>query len=118
MTLSAPAVAPSPWPAAAPAAARLAPGLPLDLGELERLAIAEALRRVEGNRTHAARLLGIGLRTLRNKLRLYRQAGVEVEPGDLADGQLWPGAAGDPGAPPRDGGLTRERARVSQEERA
>lgn len=43
-------------------------GLPLDLGELERLAIAEALRRVNGNRTHAARLLGIGLRTLRQKL--------------------------------------------------
>ncbi len=43
-------------------------GLPLDLNELERLAIAEALRRVNGNRTHAARLLGIGLRTLRQKL--------------------------------------------------
>lgn len=43
-------------------------GLPLDLGALERLAIAEALRRVNGNRTHAARLLGIGLRTLRQKL--------------------------------------------------
>lgn len=43
-------------------------GLPLDLGELERLAISEALRRVNGNRTHAARLLGIGLRTLRQKL--------------------------------------------------
>jgi DNA-binding NtrC family response regulator len=43
-------------------------GLPLDLGELERLAITEALRRVNGNRTHAARLLGIGLRTLRQKL--------------------------------------------------
>ncbi|MDX2013827.1 MAG: sigma 54-interacting transcriptional regulator [Myxococcaceae bacterium] len=43
-------------------------GLPLDLAELERVAIAEALRRVNGNRTHAARLLGIGLRTLRQKL--------------------------------------------------
>jgi two-component system response regulator FlrC len=42
--------------------------LPLDLAELERLAIAEALYRVNGNRTHAARLLGIGLRTLRQKL--------------------------------------------------
>lgn len=42
--------------------------LPLDLAELERLAIAEALRRSNGNRTHAARLLGLGLRTLRIKL--------------------------------------------------
>lgn len=42
--------------------------LPLDLSQLERLAIAEALRRTSGNRTHAARLLNIGLRTLRQKL--------------------------------------------------
>lgn len=54
--------------------------LPLDLATLERLAIEEALRRVNGNRTHAARLLGIGLRTLRNKLRIWR----ETEPS--ADG--------------------------------
>ncbi|HEX7509414.1 MAG TPA: sigma-54 dependent transcriptional regulator, partial [Polyangia bacterium] len=44
-------------------------GFPLALAELERMAILEALRRVHGNRTHAARLLGISLRTLRNKLR-------------------------------------------------
>ncbi len=43
-------------------------GLPIDLSALEHLAIQEALRRVKGNRTHAARLLGIGLRTLRQKL--------------------------------------------------
>ena len=42
--------------------------LPISLADLERVAIAEALRRVNGNRTHAARLLGIGLRTLRQKL--------------------------------------------------
>lgn len=42
--------------------------MPLDLTQLERLAIAEALRRTAGNRTHAARLLNIGLRTLRQKL--------------------------------------------------
>jgi two-component system response regulator FlrC len=60
-------------------------GFPLALAELERLAILEALRRVHGNRTHAARLLGISLRTLRNKLRVLRHAG------DLApDGQLLP----------------------------
>jgi two-component system, response regulator FlrC len=62
-------------------------GLPLALAELERIAILEALRRVHGNRTHAARLLGISLRTLRNKLRVLRHSG------DLApDGQLLPAA--------------------------
>jgi two-component system response regulator FlrC len=74
----------------------LPPELPIDLGQLERLAISEALRRVNGNRTHAARLLGISLRTLRNKLRAQREeaaAGgqvlpiVEVE----ADDPAWPG---------------------------
>ncbi len=60
-------------------------GFPLALAELERMAILEALRRVHGNRTHAARLLGISLRTLRNKLRVLRHTG------DLApDGQLLP----------------------------
>jgi two-component system response regulator FlrC len=49
------------------------PPLPLNLAELERWAIDEALRQVNGNRTHAAQLLGIGLRTLRNKLREYRE---------------------------------------------
>jgi two-component system response regulator FlrC len=67
--------------------------LPLELADLERLAIAEALRRVSGNRTHAARVLGISLRTLRNKLRGYRLAAT-----DLADGQVLPGehALGEP----------------------
>ncbi len=54
--------------------------MPLDLTMLERLAIEEALRRVSGNRTHAARLLGIGLRTLRNKLRQWREEGLPVPP--------------------------------------
>ena len=81
-----------------PAGARsctAAPGLggplpTLAIPELEQLAIAEALRRVGGNRTHAARLLQIGLRTLRNKLRAYRAAGVSVEPAGAAGGQVLP----------------------------
>ena len=60
-------------------------GLPLALAELERMAILEALRRVHGNRTHAARLLGISLRTLSNKLRALRLSG-DLTP----DGQLLP----------------------------
>jgi len=88
--------------------------LPLDIGELEKLAIAEALRRVGGNRTHAARLLGIGLRTLRNKLHLYRQEGVAVEPAGTAAGQVPPTTAGE-AAPVSQSAC---RACPSQEERS
>ena len=46
------------------------------LRELEKEAILEALRACEGNRTRAAELLGISVRTLRNKLRQYRAQGL------------------------------------------
>ena len=46
----------------------------LDLGRLERIAIERALARSKGNRTHAARALGISVRTLRNKIREYGAA--------------------------------------------
>ncbi|MFZ1987133.1 MAG: helix-turn-helix domain-containing protein, partial [Desulfatitalea sp.] len=46
---------------------------PLD--EMQRRYIAQALRMTGGNRTHAARLLGIGLRTLQRKLKT-----LEVDP--------------------------------------
>jgi two-component system response regulator FlrC len=45
--------------------------LPTDLESAERQLILEALRIEAGNRTRAARRLGISLRTLRNKLRSY-----------------------------------------------
>jgi transcriptional regulator with GAF, ATPase, and Fis domain len=67
-------------------------GWPLALADLERMAILEALRRVRGNRTHAARLLGISLRTLRNKLRTLRMSGALAP-----DGQLLPGVSPSPG---------------------
>jgi two-component system response regulator FlrC len=41
--------------------------------EMERDLIVKTLERHDGNRTHAARTLGISIRTLRNKLREYRQ---------------------------------------------
>jgi two-component system response regulator AtoC len=47
----------------------------LSLQELERQAILEALRRTSRNQTKAALLLGITDRTLREKLRRYRQDG-------------------------------------------
>jgi DNA-binding NtrC family response regulator len=42
------------------------------VGEMERKLIMTTLDQTNGNRTHAAKLLGISLRTLRNKLREYR----------------------------------------------
>jgi two-component system response regulator FlrC len=43
------------------------------LWEMERDLIMKTLGAMNGNRTHAAKVLGISLRTLRNKLREYRQ---------------------------------------------
>ena len=45
------------------------------LWEMERELIFKTLARVKDNRTHAARELGISIRTLRNKLREYRDNG-------------------------------------------
>ncbi len=43
------------------------------LAELERAWIERTLELTHGNKTQAAKRLGIGLRTLRNKLNLYRR---------------------------------------------
>jgi two-component system response regulator FlrC len=45
------------------------------LWEMERDLIFKTLVRVKDNRTHAAKELGISIRTLRNKLREYRADG-------------------------------------------
>jgi DNA-binding NtrC family response regulator len=64
------------------ASAPLAP-LGLRLEELERWYVLETLRRADGNRTKAARQLGISLRGLQYKLRRYSpdRTGREPEPG-------------------------------------
>ncbi|HNC24614.1 MAG TPA: sigma-54 dependent transcriptional regulator [Opitutaceae bacterium] len=51
----------------------------LRLDELEKQAIKAALRQTGGNRTQAAAALGISIRTLRNKLQEYRDAGDPVD---------------------------------------
>jgi DNA-binding NtrC family response regulator len=52
------------------------------VAEVERDLILDTLDHCLGNRTHAARILGISIRTLRNKLNEYSDAGIEVpEPG-------------------------------------
>jgi Fis family transcriptional regulator, factor for inversion stimulation protein len=48
------------------------------LSEIERELIVQTLGRCNGNRTHAARLLGMPVRTLRNRIRLYMADGIEV----------------------------------------
>ncbi len=52
------------------------------VSDVERSLILDTLDHCLGNRTHAARILGISIRTLRNKLNEYESAGVAVpEPG-------------------------------------
>ena len=59
-----------------PEAAGGQPHLLRPLEETEKLAILEALRKCRGNRTHAARLLGISRRTLQTKIKKYAQVPV------------------------------------------
>jgi len=50
------------------------------MDDVERGLILETLSHTLGNRTHAATILGISIRALRNKLRDYAQAGAAVTP--------------------------------------
>jgi DNA-binding NtrC family response regulator len=58
---------------AGPGVTVTAGGSVLRLDQLERQAIQAALNQTSGNRTQAADLLGISIRTLRNKLQEYRE---------------------------------------------
>jgi DNA-binding NtrC family response regulator len=46
--------------------------------EVERELVLQTLARCDGNRTRASRVLGLSVRTLRNKIRLYAASGIEV----------------------------------------
>lgn len=48
------------------------------IASVERELICETLVRRGGNRTHAATILGISIRALRNKIQAYRIRGREV----------------------------------------
>ncbi len=51
--------------------------------EIERHVILRTLERTTGNRTQAAEILGIGLRTLQRKIKQYRQDGYPVVGSDI-----------------------------------
>jgi len=50
----------------------------MPIHEMEKRLILKSLQETTGNRTRAAELLGISVRTLRNKLNEYKKQGVEV----------------------------------------
>ena len=69
-------------PAALPSASN-ASALGIEVGmsmkEAEKKLIFETLRETKGNRTKAAQMLGISIRTLRNKLNEYKEQGEPVD---------------------------------------
>ena len=75
--------APRPLDSAAAPAAQVVDsrmqGPVIPLHEMERIMILKGLEVTSGNRTQAADLLGISVRTLRNKLNEYRAAGHPID---------------------------------------
>jgi two-component system, response regulator FlrC len=58
------------------------------VADVERDLILETLKHCLGNRTHAANILGISIRTLRNKLNEYTSDGVPVPPPGSGEARL------------------------------
>jgi DNA-binding NtrC family response regulator len=54
------------------------------VAEVERDLILETLKHCHGNRSHAANILGISIRTLRNKLNDYSAGGTPVPPPSIS----------------------------------
>lgn len=63
------------------------------VGDVERDLILETLSHCFGNRTRAAEVLGISIRTLRNKLQEYRTAGLSIPPAPGQSPVSLPGTA-------------------------
>ena len=65
------------WPALAPN--EVGPWLiGSTVSEIERELVLQTLAHCGGNRTHAARVLGVSVRTLRNKIRQYIADGADI----------------------------------------
>jgi two-component system response regulator FlrC len=58
------------------------------VADVERDLILETLKHCLGNRTHTANILGISIRTLRNKLNEYTSDGVPVPPPPNGSGEM------------------------------
>src|SRR5690348_1017596 len=57
------------------------------VADVERDLILETLKHCLGNRTHAANILGISIRTLRNKLNEYADGGIPITPAGSGEHQ-------------------------------
>jgi DNA-binding NtrC family response regulator len=55
---------------------------------VEQEMILETLKHCLGNRTHAAVILGISIRTLRNKLKQYQDAGIDIPAPHASEGKF------------------------------
>src|SRR6202035_3753826 len=55
------------------------------VADVERDLILETVKHCLGNRTHAANILGISIRTLRNKLNEYADGGLPITPAGAGD---------------------------------
>lgn len=67
-----------PGPTASGPVANQGPGELMTIWEMEKGLIYRALSETDGNRTHAAKILGISVRTLRNKLAEYQGLGPDT----------------------------------------
>lgn len=65
-------------PASSPAEPQAGTLVGKTVAEVEQGLIIDTLQHCFGNRTHAANILGISIRTLRNKLKQYSEEGVSV----------------------------------------
>ena len=73
-----PGAAAAPAPASGERTDAVAPLVGRTVADVERDLIIDTLKHCLGNRTHAANILGISIRTLRNKLKLYADGGAAV----------------------------------------
>src|SRR5271168_2769442 len=62
------------------------------VADVERDLILETLKHCLGNRTHAANILGISIRTLRNKLNEYADGGLPITPAGAGEPHRSPAA--------------------------
>jgi two-component system, response regulator FlrC len=56
------------------------------LADVERDLILDTLRFCLGNRTRAAKILGVSIRTMRNRLKEFASNGLSIPPTDLRHG--------------------------------